>query len=183
MIKINLVPARPRRRFAIALPTLPGLGLLFGVLYLLTVAGVGGYWVLLSQESRTLQADIARMDKEIAQYKAAIAEGNRYKREKEELERRVALIDVIARNQTRPIYLMDTLADMVPTDVWLTSMEEREKVLKIAGSAFSTTSVADFMAKLKKSGKFRDVDLVVSRQDIAKTPRLVTFEVTCRLDI
>ncbi len=54
---------------------------------------------------------------------------------------------------------------------------------KIAGSAFSTTAVADLMSNLKNSGKFRDVDLIVSRQDLAKTPRVVTFEVTCRFSI
>jgi type IV pilus assembly protein PilN len=183
MIKINLLTARPHKRFAFTFPTLPGLGLLFGALYALAIVLVGGYWVWLSQEGRNLTGEIARLDTEIAQYKAAIAEGNRFKREKEDLERRVALIDFIARNQHRPVYLLDTLADTLPPDIWLTSMEERDRVLKIAGSAFSTTAVADFMANLKGSGKFRDVDLIVSRQDLTKTPRLVTFEVTCRFEI
>ena len=183
MIKINLLPERPRRRFAIALPTLPGLGLLFGALSLVVIVLVGGYWVWLIREGQNLTAEIARIEAETAKYKAAIAEGNRYKKEKEELERRLALIDLIARNQTRPVYLVDALADTVPPDVWLTSMEERERVLKIAGSAFSTTALSDFMSNLKGSGKFRDVDLVVSRQDFGKTPRLVIFEVTCRFEI
>ena len=183
MIKINLLTARPHKRFAIALPTLPGLGLLFGALYALAIVLVGGYWVWLSQEGRNLTGEIARLDIEIAQYQAAIAEGNRYKKEKEDLERRVALIDFIARSQHRPVYLLDTLADTLPPDIWLTSMEEKDRVLKIAGSAFSTTAVADFMANLKGSGKFRDVDLIVSRQDLTKTPRLVTFEVACRFEI
>jgi len=183
MIKINLLPARPHRRLAIRLPTLPGLGLLFGALYVLAILGVGGYWLLLVREGRALTVEMAQMDREIAQYKAAIAEGNRYKREKEELERRLALIDLIARNQIRPVYLLDALADTVPPDVWLTSMEEKEQTLKIAGSAFSTTALSDFMSNLKGSGKFRDVDLVVSRQDFGKTPRLVIFEVTCRFEI
>ncbi len=183
MIKINLLPARPRQRFAITLPTLPGLGLLFGALYALAIVLVGGYWFWLSQEGRSLTAENARLDTEIAQYKAAIAEGNRFKKEKEELERRLALIDLIARNQHRPVYLLDSLADTLPPDLWLTSIEEKDRVLKIAGSAFSPTAVADFMASLKGSGKFRDVDLIVSRQDFTKTPRLVTFEVTCRFEI
>src|SRR3989304_1920897 len=75
------------------------------------------------------------------------------------------------RNQARPIYLMDALADTVPQDIWLTSVEEKEQVLKIAGSAFSTTAVADLMSNLKNSGKFRDVGLIVSRPDLAQTPR------------
>ena len=183
MIKINLLPERPRKRFAIALPTLPGLGLLFGALYLVVIVLVVGYWFLLIREGQNLTTEIARIEAETAQYKAAIAEGNRFKKEKEELERRIALIDLIARNQTKPVYLLDALADTIPPDVWITSMEERERVLKIAGSAFSTTAVADFMSNLKGSGKFRDVDLLVSRQDLAKISRLVTFEVTCRFEI
>lgn len=183
MIKINLIPARPRKRFAIALPALPGLGLIFGVLYLLAIVGMGGYWFLLNQEGRILAADIGRIDKEIALHKTAIAEGTRFKKEKEELERRVALIDAIARSQNRPTYLLDTLVDTVPPDLWLTSMEEKERVLRIAGSAFSATAVADFMTNLKNSGRFKDVDLLVSRQDLTKTPRLVTFEITGRFEM
>lgn len=184
MIRINLLPRRPRRPLALpALPTLPGLGLLFGALYVVAIVLVVGYWFLLSQEGRSLKADIARMDVEIARYKAAIAEGNRFKKEKEDLERRLALVEVIARDQSRPIYLVDSLADMIPPDLWLTSIEEQAKVLKVAGSAFSTTAVADFMTNLENSGKFKDVDLLLSQQDLAKIPRIVTFEVTCRFDI
>jgi type IV pilus assembly protein PilN len=183
MIKINLLPARPRRRFAIAFPALPGLGLLFGVMYVVVIVLIGGYWVLLIREGSALSVEIARLEAETARHKADIAEGTRFKKEKEELERRVALIDIIARNQARPIYLLDALADTVPQDIWLTSVEEKEQVLKIAGSAFSTTAVADLMSNLKKSGKFRDVDLIVAKQDLAKTPRVVTFEVTCRFSI
>ena len=58
-------------------------------------------------------------------------------------------------------------------------MEEKQNQLKLAGSAFSSTAVADFMANLRRSGKFKDVDLVVSRQDPEKTPRIVTFEISC----
>jgi type IV pilus assembly protein PilN len=183
MIKINLLPPVPRRRFTIRLPALPGLGLLFGALYAAAIVLVGGYWVMLGAESRALTADIARMEVELTRQKAAIEEGNRFKREKEDLERRLAVIELIARNQSRPIYLLDAVADMVPPDVWLTALEEREQALKVAGQAYSTTAVADFMANLRRSGKFKDVDLLISRQDLAKTPRLVTFEVTCRFDI
>jgi Tfp pilus assembly protein PilN len=55
--------------------------------------------------------------------------------------------------------------------------------LRLGGTAFSTTAVSDFMANLKSSGKFKDVDIVVSRQAIDKIPSLVTFEVTCKFEI
>jgi len=43
--------------------------------------------------------------------------------------------------------------------------------------------VSDFMTNLKASGKFKDVDLVDARQDLTKSPRTVTFEVSCRFEI
>ena len=54
--------------------------------------------------------------------------------------------------------------------------------IKVSGSAFSPTAVADFMSNLRASGKFKDVDLVVSRRDLARPLPLVTFEVTCRFE-
>ena len=183
MIRINLAPARRREGISIRLEGLPNLGLLFGLLYVLAIVGVGGYWFLLNRETNWLQSEIATAEKELASLKTAIAEGNRFKKDKEDLERRIGLIDLIARNQARPVYLLEAVADAVPRDLWLTVLEEKQNRLKFAGSAFSSTAVADFMANLRRSGRFKDVDLVVSRHDPAKTPRIVTFEVSCNAAI
>lgn len=182
MIKINLAPRR-RRRIAIRLPSLPRLGLVFGLFYALAIVGIGGYWFLLNQQAGRLQAEITKAQRELTSLKTAIAEGNQFKKEKEDLERRVGLIDLIARNQARPVYLLDAVADAIPRDLWLTTMEEKGNQLRFAGSAFSSTAVADFMANLRRSGKFKDVDLVVSRQDSARTPRVVIFQVSCSVGI
>jgi type IV pilus assembly protein PilN len=182
MIKINLAPPRRRRAIALRLPR-PGLGVGFGLLYAIVVVILGGYWVLSNREAGRLQSEIAKAEKELASLKTAIAEGNRFKREKEDLERRVGLIELIARNQARPVYLLEAVAEAIPRDLWLTLLEEKQNQLRIAGAAFSPVAVADFMANLKRSGKFKDVDLVVSRHDPVKTPRLVTFEVSCSAGI
>ena len=62
-------------------------------------------------------------------------------------------------------------------------MEETGRVLRLAGITYSSTALSDFMANLRASGKFKDVDLVESRQDLTKSPRTITFEVTCRFEI
>jgi hypothetical protein len=38
------------------------------------------------------------------------------------------------------------------------------------------------MTNLRKTGKFKDVDIVITRQDLARPNPLVTFEVTCRFE-
>jgi len=71
----------------------------------------------------------------------------------------------------------------VPKDLWLTRLEEKGGQLRFAGVAFSSVAVSDFMSNLKASGKFKDVDLVDARQDLTKSPRTITFEVSCRFEI
>jgi Tfp pilus assembly protein PilN len=75
------------------------------------------------------------------------------------------------------------VADTVPQDLWLTALEEKDGRLRLGGVAFSSSAVADFMTNLKRSGTFKEVDIVVSRQDLTKRPRVVTFEITCEIAI
>jgi len=42
--------------------------------------------------------------------------------------------------------------------------------------------VSEFMANLKAYGKFKDIEIVISRQDLTRVNSPVTFEVTCRYE-
>ena len=179
MIRINLLPPKTRQRISIGAPPF---GIIFGLLIVAAVVGIGGWWALLSRQVSNLEDEIARGRAELTTLKAVIAEGQRFKQEKEDLERRLATIELLAQGQTRPVYLMDAMADAIPQDLWLTLVEEKQNQLKLVGAAFSTTAVADLMSNLRRSGRFRDVDILVSRQDTSKTPRLVTFEVITRFE-
>ncbi len=183
MIKVNLLPARPRKGARSKLSMLPWLAVAFSVLSILGIGGLGGYWYVLVREGRRLQSEIALAEKELDRLKSVIEEGNRFKKEKEDLERRVALIELISRSQTRPVYLLDTLADMIPKELWLTSAEEKQNQLRLVGSALSESAVADLMFNLIRSKKFKDVDLNISRKDLVKAPGVVNFEVVCTFEI
>jgi Tfp pilus assembly protein PilN len=97
-------------------------------------------------------------------------------------ERRLNAIELAARYQTRPVYLLDAVLDTLPKDLWLSRMEEKGTQLRFAGTAYSATALSDFMANLKASGKFKDVDIVDAKQDLNKSPRLITFEVVTRFE-
>ncbi len=183
MIKINLAPpSRKKRGVGMALPEF-NLGYAVGGLTLALVIVLGLWWAWLSSEIGQLSREIEKNEAEFKRYQAVIAEGERFRRDKEALEARVNAIESVARNQTRPVYLLDALADLLPKDMWLTRMEEKGGQLRLAGTAFSPIAVSDFMANLKASGKFKDVDLVDARQDLTKSPRTVTFEVSCRFGV
>ena len=92
------------------------------------------------------------------------------------------MLEDLTKGQGKSIVLLDSFIDTVPRDLWITSLEQKEAQLKLNGTAFSTAAVSDFMSNLKSSGKFKDVEIVVSRQALDKTPSLVTFEVTCKFE-
>jgi type IV pilus assembly protein PilN len=181
MIRINLAPPTVRQRERGA----PGinLGIVFGGLGVLLVGGVAAFVWMLSAEVAELRRDIEQNQAEITRLKPIIAEGRRYRAEKEDLERRVNAIEAVARNQARPTYLLDALAGVLPGGLWLTRVEEKTQQLKLNGTTYSSVALSDFMANLRSSGKFKDVDLVESRQDLTKSPRTITFEVTCRFEV
>ena len=190
MIRINLAPEAKRRRgislpslsLSLSLPSL-NLGTLFGVVYVLTIVGIAGYWVMLSTERTKLTTEIAAGQAELAQLKVTIGHVNQVRAQAQDLRRRLAVLEELMKGQARPIALVDVFANVIPKDLWITGFETREDFrLKVSGSAFSTTAVSDFMQNLRSSGKFQDVDIVISRRDLSKPAGLVTFEVTCRFE-
>ena len=181
MIRINLAPPSARRSGGLSIPTF-NLGMLFGAVALGLVLVLGGWWWSLSAEIKRLNTEIAENKKQADLLKVTIAEGERFRLDKDVLERRVNTIELVARHQTRPVYLLDALLDTLPKDLWLTRMEEKGAQLRFAGASYSATALADFMANLKASGKFKDVDIVDAKQDLTKSPRLITFEVVTRFE-
>jgi len=184
MIRINLAPAEVRRRRAgFKLPELRiNLGIIFVVVYVLAGAGVGWWWWGLMADEQRLADEIQQMNTENDTLKAKVTGGANVQGQLNEAKRRVQVIDELTKGQARPIMMLDAFADVMPRDVWITGLEDRGSVLRVSGSAFSTTAVADLMKNMRTSGKFRDVDIVVSKQDLTKSQGLVTFEVTCRFE-
>jgi Tfp pilus assembly protein PilN len=181
VIKINLAPLTTKTHRETGSGV--NLGTIFGGLTALLLVGLGAYWWMLSSDVSGIRQEMEQNQAEVARLKPIIAEGQRYRREKEELERRVNAIEVVARDQARPTYLMDALSDTLPSELWLTRVEEKNTQLRLAGTTYSSVALSDFMANLKASGRFKEVDLVESRQDLTKSPRTITFEVACRFEI
>ena len=187
MIKINLAPERSRRRGAgfkgikLGLPAF-NLAWLFGVIYLALLLGIGVYWWVLTATQANLTADIDRANKDLALLKQQIGQESKVRDLANELRKRVDVNEAITKAPGQKIQLVESFAGVIPNDLWVTGFEEKSGQIKIIGSAFSPTAIADFMSNLRSSGKFKDVDLVVTRRDLARPSPLVTFEVICRYE-
>src|SRR4029077_17729584 len=90
MIRGNLAPPttkRPRRATASG-PEL-NLGLLFGGILTVLVLIIGASWLAMSREQRRLAPEIDTNKRELARLQPIIAAGQRYRRERDELEKRL----------------------------------------------------------------------------------------------
>jgi Tfp pilus assembly protein PilN len=186
MIRINLAPpvGRPRRAGAGIQFRIPefNFGIAFGVVYAVAFLVLGGWWLQLSRTEGRLTDEVKTKTAELEKLKQRVGQAGKVKEQIADLQKRVDALRELTVTQTRPVKLFDALVDMVPRDLWLTGLEERGPTLKIMGSSFSATAISDFMSNMRSSGRFKDVDIVVSRQDLTKMPAPVTFEVTCRFE-
>ena len=184
MITINLAPPRQQqglRDFRLQMPSF-NMGVLFLVIYIAAGSGITIYWAQLYREEARLTEEIAKATSEMDRLKPITAQAAKVKDQLADLQKRVKTIDDLTKDQSKPIRIFDAFASIVPNDLWVTKMEERGNILKVTGTAFTPVAVSDLMANLRASGKFKEVEIVVSRQDLGKSPRLVTFEVTCRFE-
>ena len=184
MIRINLAPPRARQSLSGFQLRMPGLnlGFLFLVLYVVVLGGIGTYWWQLYREESRLAAEIDTAKRELKMLEPITTQASKVREQLADMQNRVKTIADITRDQAKPTRIFDAFASVLPNDLWITRMEERGSTLKVSGTAFSEVAVSDLMSNLRASGKFKEVDIVVSRQDLVKSPRLVTFEVTCRFE-
>lgn len=185
MIKINLVPPERRRRRAGLSLELPSfnLGVLFAVVYLLVIVGIGVTWLWRSATESRLTAQVQKDKVELSVLKATIGQGTKIKEQHAALKARLQAIDELSKNQHRSIALLDAFVNTVPPDLWINTLEDKGAALRVSGTAHSPTAISDFMSNLRRSGRFKDIDILIAKQDLAKNPRPVTFEVTCRFEI
>lgn len=196
MIRINLsslAPTKTKRggaRRAVAAPTpsisIPGEGpgsavlvLIFAILIVGGMVG-SGYWAYL--ENKSLQAEYAKALAENQRLSEVKAKYEAMKRKADNLERRIKVIDQLKENQKGPAEVLNFVADTVnKTDaVWLESMTDDGKNLTFTGMALSADAVADLMANLKKTGKFKSVEIKETAQDPSvKEVQAFKFELIC----
>ncbi len=184
MIRINLAPPAERRArggLRFGLPRF-NLGVAFIGAIVVLLAALGFYGRALMREEQRLTAEIEGGAREVTALKATVGQAAKMKEHLADLQARLTALRVLTKDQTRPLLLIDAFADAVPKDLWVTGLEEKGTLVRVTGSAFSSTAVSNLMTALRASGKFKDVDIVVSKRDLDKSPNLVTFEVTCRFE-
>ena len=180
MIKINLLAqAQATGKPRAAAPKFEGAGtfgqntLMVGVV-LLALGFIGWRWYTLASETKQLQVEIGKAEKERERLQAIIKKGEEYKVKKDLLQRKITLITQLKHNQSGPVHLLDEVSKQLPDFLWLDSMSESAFNISIAGKATTYNAVSNFYNNLTCSRYFQNVVL----GPITSFPVGVTFSLS-----
>jgi len=195
MMRINLsslapTKTKPGGRRLAPTPTgtisVRGEGPRTAVLMLAFVLVVGGgiagtdWWA--AHERTRLQADLAKALAENRRLSGMKARYDAQKTKSDRFERRLEVIHKLQREQNGPAELLNFVADTVNRTgaVWLESMNDDGTSLDFQGMALSTDAVADLMANLRNTGRFKSVEIKETSQDPqVKKLQAFRFELIC----
>src|SRR5215471_19114944 len=172
MIRINLlgIPKAKRGKRPSA-PTTVGEGpsttLLILVFVIVLGAGLWGWYTMVDHQREKLRGDLQREQAENVKLADVKNKYEAAKRKADLFEQRANIIHQLEKQQTGPVDVLNMVADTVTkTDaVWLEAMTDDGKSIDFTGFALSPDAVANLMANLEKTGKFKSVEIKETAQD------------------
>lgn len=161
MIKINLIGKERPEPGAAAAERQTRTALLFGLIVVATLAGLGWWWFMLGKEIADLKTKREQAIEEKKRLESVIKEVEGYEAQKKALETKVQVIDDLKRGQTGPVHMLDQISKNLPDFLWLEKMSQGGgNVLRLEGRATSYNAIADFITNLDRSGYFVNIGVV-----------------------
>ncbi|AZZ96730.1 PilN domain-containing protein [Pseudoalteromonas sp. R3] len=152
MPHINLLPWREQQRQASQQKFLTILGVIVAA-SLALMYGIGAFYDTLREgqeiKNRYLSSEIRKLDKRIGEIKGL-------NQQKENLQRRIRLIEELQSNRNLGTQLIDEVARVVPAGVYLTSLERQQNMIKVIGRSESNNRLSQMLRAVESSYLLRD---------------------------
>jgi type IV pilus assembly protein PilN len=115
-----------------------------------------------------LTEDTTRLQTQLTKLKETTKEVHDLEHKREDLNSKLAVIATLRRSKVGPVRVLDDLNMAVPERAWLTEIKEASGSVKISGVALDNQTVSLFMKDLEASDYFENIELVESKQALAK---------------
>ena len=144
MIRINLLPVRQGkkreagRQFLVAMAGF----------VVVTLLGNGFWYYRVSADRDRHQRDLSDTQARIDQLKKVIGEVDNLNKRRTEVQDKLKVLDELSKKRGGPVKLLDALSEATPKKAWVSSFEEKNASVKVAGQAESLDDVSEFMRGL-----------------------------------
>ncbi|RLB74405.1 MAG: hypothetical protein DRH03_01230 [Deltaproteobacteria bacterium] len=179
MIKINLLPVRAERRkeFIRKQLSIAALAIFFAI------AVMGLLFVRLQGQLNNAESSLARTNKKIRQLAPVIKKIETYKKQKDEISKKIAVIIDLDRYRLAPVVVLSDLNLQRPEKLWFTDLKENSRHLTISGVAIDNETIVTFLNNLKQSIPLQNSDLTLLRSQNIKKLELKKFTIDCPLNL
>ena len=166
MIRINLVAGERRaaksatRRFDIG----QQMTVIGSVIVLISVLLIGWRYWALSQHEAEVAANIEAAKREEGRLGEVLKQVADFEQQREQLQRRVALIDELRKGQNAPVHMVDQISRSLPDMTWLVSLKQEGFDITIEGRSTSLSALSDFVGNLEATRYFKRPVEIVSSQ-------------------
>jgi type IV pilus assembly protein PilN len=155
MIRINLLPYRAERRQS---QILQHIAVLLGML-LVTSTVLFFVDVYKTSELTTLEDEYSGLKAQNNILKKKIGKIRNLDKLRADVERKLELVDKLQEGRFHSLVTLNKLSEVIPENVWLTSIKDSGGVLAISGLGESNKAVANFMRALDQSPFFTGISL------------------------
>ncbi|MGO9147747.1 MAG: PilN domain-containing protein [Desulfomonilia bacterium] len=175
MVKINLLPIRLELRKKALVEHVVLLAL---CIFLLLIFEWFVQATIIAQRE-SLVREVATTKLEIKKLTAEAGEIENFKQQKQELEKKLDVIQDLNAKKTGPVEILDELSMIIPDKAWITSLSNKGDSMVLEGQALDNTTIATFMKQLQSSKHFDNVTLVLSQQEGGRQK----FSITCKIKL
>jgi len=167
MIRINLLPYRVARQQQ---QISQHVGNFLGVIVIAAALSVGAH-MMVSMELTDLNEEAARLIVQNKELKKKVGKIEHLDTLRTEVERKLEIVDRLQEGRFHSLITLNEMAQVIPKNVWLTSIKDKTPEIVIEGLADSNKAVANFMRMLDQSSIFAKVKLKgISRVDVGGVP-------------
>ncbi|HET9267095.1 MAG TPA: PilN domain-containing protein [Vicinamibacterales bacterium] len=185
MIRINLLGGeRQKAKSAARFDASQQVTALCALVLVAAAAGTGFWYWSLSQESTSLDGQVATLQREAARLDTVLAEVKVFEARKATLQQRVALIERLRQGQTVPVQLLDHISRSLPEMLWLTDLKQDGPFLTIEGRTTTLIGLSDFVGNLGTNAVLqKPIEIMDSSAEAAEAargtvgPELIKFRV------
>jgi type IV pilus assembly protein PilN len=181
MIRINLIAGereKPKKKAAVPFDIGQKVTLVCSLILVVAALGIGWWWWALDREQARIATETADAQRETARLQSILVQVGTFDKQKQQLLRRVALIEELKKGQSGGVHMLDELSRALPDMLWLTQVKQDGGELTIEGRCTTITALSDLVANLEQSRYFRKpVEIIDSRVEAvqAPAPELIKF--------
>ena len=115
--------------------------------------------MMASAQLDDLKAETAQLTAKNQEMKEKIGKIEHLDALRVEVEHKLKIVDQLQKGRFHSLMTLNEIAQVIPKNVWLTSIKDKSEEVELKGLAESNKAVANFMPKLDKSSLFSNVKL------------------------